>query len=99
MRASARSVRAVLTCRSSSMAVRIASVFAFLSLTTLAASARAVSVEACSDAYTKGQEERLAGRLLSAREQFRLCRDPTCPSAVVPDCTRWIAEVEADLPT
>ena len=58
-----------------------------------------VTVEACSDAYTKGQEERLAGRLFSARAQFHICDDNTCPNAIVQDCKRWTAEVEADLPT
>ena len=58
-----------------------------------------VTVEACSDAYTKGQEERLAGRLFSARAQFHICDDSTCPNAIVQDCRRWTAEVEADLPT
>ena len=58
-----------------------------------------VTVEACSDAYTKGQEERLAGRLFNARSQFHICDDNTCPNAIVQDCKRWTAEVEADLPT
>jgi hypothetical protein len=79
--------------------VRTAAVLGFLTLAALAHPAHAASVEECSDAYTKGQEERLAGRLMSAREQFKLCSDPTCPTAVIPDCVRWITEVEADLPT
>ena len=58
-----------------------------------------VSVDVCSDAYTKGQEERLAGRLFSAREQFEVCSDSSCPKAFVRDCLRWLTEVEADLPS
>jgi hypothetical protein len=71
-----------------------------LSLLSVAATARAEqSVEACSDAYTLGQEERLAGHLYSAQKQFDLCADPSCPRAIVSDCERWSREVVSDLPT
>jgi hypothetical protein len=71
-----------------------------LSLVSFAPRARAEqSVEACSDAYTLGQEERLAGHLYSAQKQFDLCADPSCPRAVVGDCERWSREVISDLPT
>ena len=56
-----------------------------------------VSVAACADAYDKGQEYRLAGRLLDAREQFSVCSNPRCPRAVFPDCRRWAEQVEAAL--
>ncbi|HEX3850408.1 MAG TPA: hypothetical protein VHW01_05540, partial [Polyangiaceae bacterium] len=76
------------------------STFALLSLVSLAATARAEqSVEACSSAYTLGQEERLAGHLYSAQKQFDLCADPSCPRAIVSDCERWTREVVSDLPT
>ncbi len=71
-----------------------------LSLVSVAATARAEqSVEACSDAYTLGQEERLAGHLYSAQKQFDLCADPSCPKAIISDCERWSREVISDLPT
>jgi hypothetical protein len=71
-----------------------------LSLASLSQIATAdVTVEACSSAYTKGQEERLAGRLFSAREAFKVCADAACPAVIVGDCSHWITEVEADLPT
>jgi hypothetical protein len=54
--------------------------------------------EACSIAYARGQEERLAGRLFNARTAFEQCASPTC-SALASDCARWLEEVEADLPT
>ena len=57
------------------------------------------SADACSSAYTKGQEDRLAGRLFSAREAFKVCASASCPSAIAGDCARWKTEVEADLPT
>ena len=77
-------------------------VLAFGCLTSMALPARAAhadAIQVCADAYTKGQEERLAGRLLSARTLFQTCADPSCPAAVVPDCQRWVTEVEADLPS
>src|SRR5882724_8938561 len=77
-----------------------ATAYVLLSLTSFAQLARAdVNVEACSDAYTQGQEERLAGHLLNAQKQFGICADPTCPKAIVNDCQSWIDEVAADLPT
>ena len=79
---------------------RIATAYALLSLTSFAQVAHAdVSVEACSDAYTQGQEERLAGHLFNAQKQFGVCADPSCPKAIVRDCQRWTSEVAADLPT
>jgi hypothetical protein len=57
------------------------------------------SSEACSSAYTKGEEDRLAGRLYSAREAFKVCEEASCPVALAADCKQWKAEVEADLPT
>ena len=56
-------------------------------------------VEACSSAYARGQQERLAGRLYTARAAFIECSAPSCPGAPAADCTRWRTEVEADLPT
>jgi hypothetical protein len=75
-------------------------VFALLSLVSFAGTVRAEEeVEACSNAYTFGQEERLAGHLYSAQKQFDLCANPSCPRAIVSDCERWTREVVSDLPT
>ncbi len=70
-----------------------------LGVLSISAPVRAESAEACSSAYTKGQEDRLAGRLYGARQAFKSCAEPRCPAAVVRDCKRWATEVEADLPT
>jgi hypothetical protein len=73
---------------------------ALLSVLCVGQAARAdASSEACSSAYTKGQEDRLAGRLYSAREAFKVCEEASCPAALAADCKHWKAEVEADLPT
>lgn len=54
---------------------------------------------ACATAYTKGQDDRLAGRLYAARTAFLSCAATSCPPVVATDCQRWASEVEADLPT
>ena len=79
----------------------LAAAVAFLvSLTGAATAARAdVNSEACSSAYARGQEDRLAGRLFNARAAFKVCAAATCPAAPAADCKHWTAEVEADLPT
>lgn len=59
----------------------------------------AASDAACATAYTKGQDDRLAGRLYAARTAFLSCAAAICPAVVVSDCQRWAREVEADLPT
>jgi hypothetical protein len=61
--------------------------------------ARAADLEACSVAYARGQEERLAGRLFNARAAFQQCASAECSPALRNDCSRWVKEVEADLPT
>ena len=71
-----------------------------LALAVLVSPARAaVEPETCAAAYLKGQEERFAGRLLSASLQFAICADASCPQAAVDDCRRWAAEVESTTPT
>ena len=69
-----------------------------LCLTIFSGSAQA-DADACASAYSRGQEERLAGRLFSARSAFQVCAASPCPSAIANDCARWVAEVEQDLPT
>jgi hypothetical protein len=61
--------------------------------------ARADSPEACFDAAVAGQEQRDAGKLVAARARFIACAKSTCPDEVQKDCTRWLGEVEASLPT
>ena len=71
-----------------------------LALSLAAPVARAqATVEACSSAYARGQQERLAGRLFTARAAFMECAAPSCSAVTANDCARWRSEVEADLPT
>jgi hypothetical protein len=64
-----------------------------------AGSARANEKQECADAYEKAQELRMAHDLVGARARLLVCARPTCPKAAYDDCTRWLGEVEASLPT
>jgi hypothetical protein len=61
--------------------------------------AHADSKQACAAAYEQAQVLRAAGKLLDARKQATLCSADTCSVYVVKDCTRWLAEIQASLPT
>jgi len=83
--------------------------FQALSLLALAALAIAVLAtsnaraadekQVCVHAVERAQLARLDGKLREAREGFVTCARPVCPDAIRQDCTRWVAEVEASLPT
>src|SRR5687768_18526547 len=53
----------------------------------------------CAAAYELSQEKRKAGELILAREQLKICIRDACPSFVRNECTEWLGEVEASLPT
>jgi hypothetical protein len=53
---------------------------------------------ACVDAYERGQERRVSGALLEARERFTLCSRPSCPSFIYADCTSFLEGVNAEVP-
>lgn len=55
--------------------------------------------EACVAAYDKNQRQRRAGELIDARRQLLLCSRGECPEVIRNECTRWLAEVEAAIPT
>ncbi len=68
--------------------------------TTATPTARASDpVTRCIDAYEGGQEARVSGALLDARERFSECTSPACPAFVRSDCTRFLGEVEAEIPS
>jgi hypothetical protein len=56
-------------------------------------------VAACSQAYEKAQEEKAAGRLNFAIAQLKDCVDTACPKFIREDCSRWLVEAEAALPS
>ena len=53
----------------------------------------------CVSAYESGQRMKQRGALLEAREQFLSCAQPTCPEALASDCSRFLDEVELDIPS
>jgi hypothetical protein len=55
--------------------------------------------EICVRAVEHAQVVRLDGKLREAREGFVTCARPVCPAAIRQDCTRWVAEVDASLPS
>jgi hypothetical protein len=64
-----------------------------------AAAAHADDKLACVQAADAAQEHRTAGRLKESRASLHACARATCPALVRSDCTRWLAEVEASMPT
>ena len=55
--------------------------------------------ETCVRAVERAQVARLDGKLRKAREGFVICARPVCPDAIREDCTRWVGEVDASLPS
>ncbi len=54
---------------------------------------------ACIRAVDRAQVARLDGKLREAREGLATCARAICPAAIREDCTRWLGEVEASLPS
>jgi hypothetical protein len=69
--------------------------FALLSTPAFAADEKAACVEAASNA----QSLRDAHKLVEARTQLLVCAAAGCPSVVQTDCVKWLAQVEAGLPS
>lgn len=55
--------------------------------------------QACVTASEKAQQLRSAGKLGEAREQLNICGRPECPKLVQQDCTQWMSELLASLPS
>jgi hypothetical protein len=55
--------------------------------------------QVCLRAVEHAQLVRLDGKLREAREGFMTCARAVCPDAIRQDCTRWVTEVDASLPT
>jgi hypothetical protein len=61
--------------------------------------ARAENVESCISASTTGQEQRKAGHLFDAAQQFASCSRAECPAIIRRECARWADEVDVMMPT
>jgi hypothetical protein len=57
------------------------------------------SRQICADAYAATQERQNAGHFLEAREQARLCSQPTCKDFIVKSCVDWLADAQRRIPT
>lgn len=53
----------------------------------------------CAASYESAQLFRHQQKLRKAREQLAICAHNTCPSVVALDCTGWLKEVDAAIPT
>jgi hypothetical protein len=81
-----------------------ASFFATLAVAVLASGKRAAAdpgdaKEACRAGYEQGQVDRSQGHLRAASSEFRACSGLECAPFMRSDCTRWIDEVAADMPS
>src|SRR5262245_49024443 len=54
---------------------------------------------ACVTAAETAQQQRSANKLRQARASLHICARDVCPAVVRSDCTQWLAEVEASVPT
>jgi len=55
--------------------------------------------EVCIRAVEHAQVARIDGKLREAREGFVTCARAVCPEAIRQDCTRWVTDVDASLPS
>jgi hypothetical protein len=53
----------------------------------------------CVSSHEQAQRQRRAGHLLRAREHAITCAQSECPAPVRAECSPWVAELEAQLPT
>ena len=85
------------------MSLRRFALLAALPLAVVASAADAVaepvSAEVCLSTNDRAQTLRSERKLREAREQLKVCSQTGCPTAVQRDCSRWLGEVDAALPT
>jgi hypothetical protein len=55
--------------------------------------------DVCIRAVEHAQVARLDGKLREAREGFVTCARAVCPEAIRQDCTRWVTDVDASMPS
>jgi hypothetical protein len=63
------------------------------------APARARDTAECAANYEQAQVLRNQKKLQEAHARLLICADPSCPKAVVGDCTTWLADVERAQPS
>jgi hypothetical protein len=72
-----------------------------LSLSTWSPSAGAQDnvKEKCVAAHSDAQTRRNQGKLRAARDALLLCARPECPAVARDDCTKWLGEVQDEIPS
>jgi hypothetical protein len=70
-----------------------------IAIVVLAGHARADEPDRCATEAEAGQAARAAGRLRAAREHVISCARESCPRVIRSDFSRWLAEIETELPT
>ena len=74
-------------------------VIASTAISVATARASADEKDACIAASEEGQRLRADGKLGAARSKFLTCARSECPSLVQGDCSTWLAEIDAALPS
>jgi hypothetical protein len=59
----------------------------------------ASGTDMCVEAHTQSQELRQDAKLLETRAALLSCSAATCPGAIRLDCSRWLEEVQAQIPS
>jgi hypothetical protein len=85
--------------RAAAVAVSLATAVVFVPSRALAQPAATDSESACISAYENLQEARAGGALLAARGQAFECASSVCPAFIQKDCSVWLDEIEAEMPT
>jgi hypothetical protein len=61
--------------------------------------ARADAKQECAAAYEQTQALRDAGKLIDARKNALACSAAACAGFIVKECTQWLAQIDASLPS
>jgi hypothetical protein len=61
--------------------------------------AHADDKQQCAAAYTDAQSLRDAHKLIEERAKLRVCAQPTCAAFIQKDCTEWLAQADAAVPS
>jgi hypothetical protein len=78
---------------------KLVSSAALLAGLSLSFHAAADDKQACVAASEKAQQLRSAGKLGEARDQLNICGRSECPKLIQQDCTQWMSEVLANMPS
>ena len=70
-----------------------------LGLLAVSGRANAADKQQCLDTAPRGQDLRDEGKLLEAREAFRICADTACPDPVPKYCAEWLDGVNKRIPS